>query len=153
MREIKFRAWDSVLGMRPVAAIDFLNGIVRVEGEGGSGYGGLYSLSIENSPPLEYTGLEDKNGREIYEGDILFNNWQDIYGKQLGQYWVVHFGEYDDSDLEYGSPGCGFYCDSQNDYAIYAPNGLPGIVEVIGNIYENPELCASPTSSTSAPPA
>ncbi|MES5890783.1 YopX family protein [Lacticaseibacillus paracasei] len=57
-REIKFRAWDKEnKKMAQVSRIDF-------------GPGGIKYL-VDDSVLLEYTGLHDKNGREIYEGDIV----------------------------------------------------------------------------------
>lgn len=67
---------------------------------------------------MQYTGLKDVNGKEIYEGDIV-----DYYKDELG---VVKFVS-----------GC-FVIDSKN----YMDNFLElmGHIKVIGNIYENPEL-------------
>ena len=92
----------------------------------------------------QYTGLKDKNGKEIYEGDIVYNHWTRRDGEKLGSKWVVKFGEYDNSDLEYGSPALGFYGDNGGNQE--GVNNLPTDeprnknIEVIGNIYENPEL-------------
>ena len=91
----------------------------------------------------EYTGLKDKNGVEIYEGDIVKNYWWDVNKKFIGHNWVVKFGEYDDSEIEYGSEGIGFYCENEageQESPINLPYDRGYGIEVSGNIYENKEL-------------
>lgn len=90
----------------------------------------------------QYTGLKDKNGVEIYEGDIVKNNWTSFDGKNLGEIWEVKFGEYDNSALEYGSGGnIGFYAYSLKTGDEEGLDNLPcntnDSIEVIGNIYED----------------
>ena len=68
---------------------------------------------------MQYTGLKDKNGQEIYEGDILVE-----YGNEI-DYWTVEYS--------YGK-FCGICDDICED--LYELSDL----EVIGNIYDNPEL-------------
>jgi uncharacterized phage protein (TIGR01671 family) len=99
---------------------------------------------------MQFTGLHDKNGKEIYEGDIVKNSFRRGYER-----FVVKFGFYDnDLDWEDNVAGYGFYLErvfryyqSTNSYSedelyqIYTflyPNIKQ--CEVIGNIYENREL-------------
>jgi len=160
VREIKFRAWDKkAKAMRVVWDIGWKGwdypdesiNYVKVEGDG------TYELLESEVELMQFTGQKDKNGKEIYEGDILgfdnarTKNSQGEYGRV-----EVRFGEYDDSEIEYGSPGIGWYVvgfhgylrlDGDNDKYYIGQNGeqewsLERCTqwEVIGNIHENPEF-------------
>ncbi len=114
-REIRFRAWDnrSVKGhMMVVRSLQF-NDFLNVNGG-------------DPLPLMQYTGLRDKNGREIYEGDILRGSYDSAYE-------VRYMGDRDypafDVIPDVGSDSNGL------SYLIAEES-----VEVIGNIYENPEL-------------
>lgn len=104
MREFKFRAWNEHLKLMHPAK-------------------GWFADSLNQGNVMQYTGLKDKNDKEIYEGDIV--------NSRKGQLTVV----WDESD---GS----FVFKTQGDYDDY--NGLIThtdiTIEIIGNIYENPEI-------------
>lgn len=110
-REIKFRAWD-----KETKEILSFEDIID------------YSISDladdETWSVMQYTGLKDKNGNEIYEGDILF---YEAYGKQYR-----NEVKYINEEARYG------VCHDPY-YGWSIPKGTHGI-EIIGNIYENPEL-------------
>lgn len=116
MREIKFRAWDkSCDKMYCSDAYDRLKDFFRHYEFIKSKYPDLVEL-------MQYTGLKDKNGVEIYEGDIV-----EI---EMTRSFVVCW-----------NTAAGFRFNS------YMPNGLidnlweaSKIGEVIGNVYENSEL-------------
>lgn len=80
---------------------------------------------------VQYTGLKDKNGKEIYEGDIVTYPNRECFG-------VVKFGEYEFGSYDTYQRGLGFYIDSKNSSAQGCFTNVP--IEVIGNIYQNPEL-------------
>jgi len=124
MREIKFRAWDKGKKiMERVFSLFWYDGTLHID---------IYGLGNREETAefasryevMQYTGLKDKNGIEIYEGDII--SWHKFYKKRqpFGICIVKYAGNY--------------YCLGgwyENDY----PDTYK-YCEVIGNIYENPEL-------------
>lgn len=87
----------------------------------------------------EYTGLTDKNGKKIFEGDIVkYDLWDDKF-----DYCEVKFGYfYAAMDSYNGGPALGFYLADINGKADdrgFSKN-MYKYIEVIGNIYDNFEL-------------
>lgn len=91
----------------------------------------------------QFTGLQDKNGTDVYEGDIISNSW--CFKKKS----VVRFGKYQhlNAQREYENGDLGFYMYhldefkrkvERNDIQFFFCNEDKG--EVIGNIYQNKEL-------------
>ena len=78
---------------------------------------------VNKYPLMQYTGLKDKNGKEIYEGDFLFHH----YFKEVGNV-IWHIGQ-SRWALEY------FDKKTQELFPIDKKS-----FEIIGNIYENPDL-------------
>jgi uncharacterized phage protein (TIGR01671 family) len=126
MRDIKFRAWDKItntmcviwdIGWKGWDSPDESINYVRIETDGTVD-------RMENEVVLmQYTGLKDKNGKEIYEGDILDE-------KSNSQFKVVW------RDVD-----CGF-CADFGDTLDYNLRDLARFFEVAGNIYENKDLLA-----------
>lgn len=149
MKEIKFRAWDKKSEqMFDVYSIEFRKDGLWVCLDWESKVTGLREnwLSPDRLELMQYTGLKDKNGVEIYEGDIIKGTWSDDSEEQrpdLWTYMIVRFGEgeVDASDYEeYSVSILGFVleyikgCDETTNSILKYKQ-----LEVVGNIYQNPE--------------
>lgn len=146
MREIKFRVWDKVNNLMYQYGSDEACGLW----EEGCDFMGMSFLHCQpNVIWQQYTGLKDKNGKEIYKGDIIQqnNNLLDLVQVCFGEFGVRVI-----EDEEVIDNAVGWYCkviktDALSDVEPFCYdmplNGfwiekLESIV--IGNIYENPEL-------------
>lgn len=112
-REIKFRAWD--LYNKKMVDVGEL-GDIQVKPD----------LDFANYEVMQFTGLKDKNGKEIYEGDIIRYK-STYYGNQKIHTTLIEWKD----DLEHDGFG--------EPLAMgYIFHGIEN--EVIGNIYQNPNL-------------
>ena len=135
MREIKFRTWDTEnKEMLKVENLywDETTGEFLIRTTMYTDY-----FSTDDIVIMQYTGLKDKNGVEIYEGDIVKINAHSYdFGFENDRIGEIRFIE-----------GCfGFYRQLSekeylfNELATESGYGELEYYEVIGNIYENPEL-------------
>ena len=112
-REIKFRAWDKEAKiMRGVSGYRMNEDIQKRVYILQAGNQDI-EIPFDELELMQFTGLKDKNGKEIYEGDIV--KWDKVSGevKMRNASWIFEDG-----------------------WLLDIPEG----VEVIGNIYENKEL-------------
>jgi len=130
-REIKYRAWlKEEKKMVNVETIDFSEkSIQHLEKNEIIDAYLLRTTFLEDIDLMQYTGLKDKNGKEIYEGDIL--KYKFPYDRRLKHVSLVKFIE---TETSFGLKD--IYGNEIPLYRIAANNYF----EVIGNIYENPEL-------------
>lgn len=143
-REIKFRAWDKVYEcyLYDVQnAYDKLSGCVKYEDGEDAGYDEeCFAGFLDNDQYVveQYTGLKDKNGREIYEGDILsFGSvWNNGDGEDIDEEFHIGVVEYDPHYAVYN-----VNCDESGErrFMFTEVVNYDGF-GVVGNIFENPEL-------------
>ena len=130
-REIKFRAWT---GTRMKDPDDLFH--IRSDGQNGTydcsegSYGGGHwdvpggSEANECDVLMQYTGLKDKNGKEIWEGDVIKTYDKAVKGGHATGYVIMNEGAWHIAGCYFG----------------YHIHPWAYAMEVIGNIHQNPEL-------------
>ena len=115
MRTIKFRAWEDGEMINDITLFD--------------------ANETRSGVPMQFTGLLDKNGKEIYEGDVVSFHAFTFNGSET---------EYEGKGIvKYRPDGMCFVFEEKNDFDWMVrdtSNFGEACFEIIGNIYENPEL-------------
>lgn len=132
MREIKFRGKEEYSGewvygyycrggwINPVNGIETPRHIIHAE----------YLFDVDPDTLGQYTGLKDKNGKEIYEGDVVV----------VTNLMVEGFGEQMLTSIVYDEELACFDFKASDRQRCICTSVLDAELEVIGNIFDNPEL-------------
>lgn len=117
MRSIRFRAWNNErMTYKPIVS----------DGENGREVAEVWlndALSLSDEVLMQYTGRKDKNGTEVYEGDIVkIEHWTTL------------------KVMTYIERKMGFYPVDVKSGKAFEMNVSDAMYEVVGNIYENQAL-------------
>ena len=139
MREIKFRAKTKDGGPKwaKVNPVRWVYGNLQVPSVEGVGYymwdkidGSQYQVEVDPETIGEFTSLKDRNGNDIYEGDIISFDWRSSDGIDITDLLEVRFvrGVF------------AFLWDGDLDHEANIVSPTHEWANVVGNIHDNPEL-------------
>ena len=152
MREFKFRGWNKKYKvMLPV--IQYIRPFKHIPTKTEAGYPAVRSevgdkifwrfgyreIEQENFIVMQYTGLKDKNGVEIYEGDILEEELDGLHDYEGIERFYTEF--WDEQKAAFKLGGIKMYSASSGTSCCYAT-----YLVKVGNKYENPELLERKTN-------
>ena len=140
MREIKFRAWNKeekimvdLQKITPLALNDMMNTQLNLQGRSG-----LFIPFFKELELMQYTGLKDKNGKDIYEGDII--RGYDHKTSSNGGFVDDVIGVVKYEGLSFSIQGKQIKNKEKWFYTMTSPREQDEHIEVIGNIYANAKL-------------
>lgn len=122
MKEIKVRVWDKEA--KEMLIYDLIENMHEYEDNCiwiGEKTKNGYGVDLSSKEVMQYTGIKDKNGKEIYEGDIVDEKYEGKFLRPREVKWDAEGAMWDMPRLLGGDE----VCDE---------------IEVIGNVYENPDL-------------
>lgn len=126
MREIKYRMWNPetkvMVDLKKITPLAVHPEVLK------EGLDGLFIPFKEGYPLIQFTGLHDKNGREVYEGDILTDHKRK---------YICSWKKEEAAFVIYGEDK---YKNTTIGHRAGSAKWVQSHFEVIGNIYENPEL-------------
>jgi uncharacterized phage protein (TIGR01671 family) len=128
MRDIKFRAW-----------------VQRMDGSGymmdNADVNRCWPEVLDDCRVMQFTGLQDVNGVDIYEGDIVCIE-KDKFGIGRHEVWSIEYGYFGDAAFYVqNNINSGRLIETDQYHPHFSPDGSIEItLEVTGNIYQNPEL-------------
>lgn len=143
-REIKFRCWDKKSKkMRQVTEIVFNTGfymenndnsvkLIWVKGQDIIENKEIQIQREEDFILMQYAGLKDKNGKEIYEGDIVS---KETFDDTKPNYRNVYYAK-----VMYIEELAGFYLVNKDNKILWEVAEDKYNIEVVSTIYDNPEL-------------
>jgi len=143
-REIKFRAWD----VRGEQMYEVSQLVSKSSEEGWLCFTPNNPLALAEYTLMQYTGLKDKNGIDIYEGDVVKTKRSVVgmlrpdgkVGEVFGMYDAIH-REWDEYRVvEFDIKPNSISLTLPDEDGTYQNRGKKQEWEIVGNIYKNPEL-------------
>jgi uncharacterized phage protein (TIGR01671 family) len=129
MRELKFRVWSDESEMHyPEKNLELCFSVVGAEVMNAWSQGGEHLYEVHIKQIMQYTGMKDKNGEEIYEGDILRGITDNEFSIEKSKKYEVIWGV-----DHWHIKGTSFFLQELFNYC-------NNNVFIIGNIYENSTL-------------
>jgi uncharacterized phage protein (TIGR01671 family) len=127
MREILFRGFDNNFNVwRYGSLISYIGGHCAIVANDDRYSGGILVNEVIPETVGQDTGLKDKNGKEIYEGDIIEKTYYSYHQPECSELFEIKY------------EGLSFHFEHIKGSTFHLP--FTEDIEIIGNIHDNPEL-------------